>query len=249
TMQPDSAARPVVGRDHELSRITATISSGRPHDPAPVVLVVGEAGLGKTVLLDEVAGTLPAGTRVLRMSGDEAEADTDFTLVDQVIGDLTPRSPALAAAGGTTALDVGARLLRLTNALEPDQAVVLLLDDAQVADISSLHALTFFLRRVPGDRVAMVLATRPDGLPRLPPGLLRAAERTGGTIELGGLPLDAVGELAAAARVEPVPASIVARVHEVTGGHPLHARILLEQPDLSALADGGDLGQLPTLSS
>jgi predicted ATPase len=58
-------------------------------------------------------------------------------------------------------------------------------DDAQWADELSLRALSFAVRRLAADPVLCLIATRPDGLARLPSGLVRAATERRARLDLG----------------------------------------------------------------
>lgn len=251
---PAPPAPAFFGREDELLRLREAVQGGGPDEPATVLVIVGEPGIGKTALLDQVLDrdrtTNPV--QVVRVTGDEAEADLDYGLIDQVVRmarlDTETRDHPSALAG-TNPLDVGARLLQMIDALGPEPLLVVTIDDAQAVDALSLDAFTFAARRLQGDQVALVVATRPEGLKRLPPGLLRVAERTGGIVTLSGLDVEALGELAAATYGRPVSDAVAARLHAHTDGHPLHARILLEQASLEQLTNTAELSSLPSLSS
>lgn len=246
---PDRA--PVfVGRDRELAALTALImgDGGSPELPTATVIVIGEPGLGKTTLLREALdrsrrapdpGRRPE-RRVLWATGDDAETETDLALLDQVV----------RAAGGGSALagralaggaDVGAHLLRLTDDLAPADRLVAVIDDAQAVDVPSLEALAFVARRLRADRAALVLATRPEGVRRIPPGLLRLAENHGRILELETFTPREVHDLAAAVRGTDLAVRAAERVHRRTGGHPLHTSILVEHLPAGDLAMSDEL--------
>ncbi len=74
-----------VGRSAELGRVAeviALVEAGQPW----LVTVEGEPGVGKTALARRcLAGPAAAGLRVLPARADQAEADLDFGLVDQLL--------------------------------------------------------------------------------------------------------------------------------------------------------------------
>lgn len=209
-----------VGRDREraaLDACAARARSGRPE----LVLVDGPPGVGKTAL---VRGAL-TGFRVLAASGDPLESSFPYGFAQQWLHDEPAGDP----------VEVGARLLgALTSSPEP---VALVADDAQWADLPSVQALAFALRRLHTGAVLVVVVTRdepPDGLRRL----LRDATR----LSLTGLSEAELGELAAHVCPVPLGPAALARLRAHTGGSPLHAEALLRQAP-EVLAD--PMGFLP----
>src|SRR6266849_7504232 len=88
---PAQQPAPVIGRDAALARLRGLV------DPVPqasrVLLVTGEAGMGKTVLLaDAVDCARPAGMQVLRVTGRESESKLAFAGLHQLL------RPVLSAA-------------------------------------------------------------------------------------------------------------------------------------------------------
>ena len=75
----------IVGRDAEVARVRAALDAARA-GTTTVLLVVGDAGMGKSSLLAEaLAGHGPDGTDVvLSASGDEAEVDLDYGIIEQL---------------------------------------------------------------------------------------------------------------------------------------------------------------------
>src|SRR5262249_40712183 len=74
----------LVGRSDELATVGAFLDQARTRGAA--LLIFGDPGAGKTVLLDAAAEmALAAGTRVLRASGVEFEADMPFAKLHQVL--------------------------------------------------------------------------------------------------------------------------------------------------------------------
>ena len=137
------------------------------------MLVEGPAGIGKTSLVEQFLGA-SRRRAVLRASGDLSESELPFGVVDQLLR-RAGESPAARARPSRR----GARILELLGALQDEHPVVLFLDDAQWADVPSLRALLFVVRRLVADRVLVVATTR-EHAPGLPEGLVKAAAGTQG---------------------------------------------------------------------
>ena len=89
----------IIGRDAGLARLRGLV------DPVPrasqVLLVTGEAGMGKSVLLADAAGRARvAGIRVLSVTGRESESRLAFAGLHQL---LRPVLPAAAGLPGRQA--------------------------------------------------------------------------------------------------------------------------------------------------
>ncbi|WP_035869674.1 ATP-binding protein, partial [Kitasatospora cheerisanensis] len=170
------------GRDAESRQLRGLLSEAA--DGASGALVVhGEAGIGKTALLDELAaGAGPA--RVLRTTGIEAESDLPFAALHQLLrpaldrlGRLPgPQADALRTAFGLAAPTgqdrflTGLAVLTLLSEYAGEDPVLCLVDDAQWLDRASLDALAFAARRLDAEGVVMLFAMReprPLGLPEL----------------------------------------------------------------------------------
>src|SRR6476659_7241387 len=102
----------IIGRDGGLARLRALV------DPAPaagqVLLVTGEAGMGKTVLLADAAGRARrAGMRVLPVTGRESESRLAFAGLHQLLW------PVLSSAAGLPGRQAQALLSALGLAADP----------------------------------------------------------------------------------------------------------------------------------
>ena len=99
---PDTAAAPCGGRDDVLDELLALVrGAAAGHGAARTV--VGEAGIGKTTLLDAVtAGAIDEGVRVIRLRGVEAEVELAWSglagLLDGMLDRLDHLTPGRAAA-------------------------------------------------------------------------------------------------------------------------------------------------------
>jgi DNA-binding CsgD family transcriptional regulator len=185
-----------VGRESEQAEIGGLLRRAR--DGLSGVLVVrGEAGIGKTCLLD-VAASAAAGFDVVRLVGIESEMRLGFAALHQLLTPFldgidslpSPQARALQAAFGISddvAPDqflVGlAALTLVTTAAATRRPLLILVDDTQWLDQESAHALGFLARRLYADRVCLLASTRDsieergsfDGLPSLTLAPLSAA--------------------------------------------------------------------------
>jgi DNA-binding CsgD family transcriptional regulator len=177
----------LVGRTRELAQLSALVARARATGEA--LLLSGEPGVGKTVLLDAVAEAAASmGTRVLRAAGVEFEADLTYSGLHQVLlpvfgefGRLSAaHRDALDAALGVSEAPPPGRLLvcaatltvlRQVAAAGP---VLVIIDDLPWLDRASAGVLGFVARRLADSRVGFLAASRPGhdsffertGLPR-----------------------------------------------------------------------------------
>jgi DNA-binding CsgD family transcriptional regulator len=145
----------------------------------------GEAGLGKTALLDYVAGSAP-DLRVLRAAGVESEMELAFAALHQMVGPVLdrlgrlpgPQRDVLGTAFGLQAgpppdrFLIGLAVLSLLAEVAEDGPLVCLIDDARWLDRASARVLAFVARRLMAESVLMIFAVREpgadlDGLPEL----------------------------------------------------------------------------------
>ncbi len=217
---------PFVGRLAELAEldrqfVLAAAGQGR------VVVLAGPAGGGKTALIGRWLPGRDAAADTVLISGDEAEV----SLAGGLLGQLAPPEPselaAVLAGGRADPLSAGSAVLALLRERARAGPLILVVDDAQWGDELSLRALSFAVRRLHADRVLCVIATRPDGLPRLPPGLVRVAAERGTHLDLAGLDTGEVAALAELTGAGCLPGRAAERLREHTGGIPLHVRELL----------------------
>ena len=167
-------ARPsgLLGRQREceaLDRLLRCVRAGQ----SQMIVLRGEAGIGKTALLDHVAEQT-SGWHCARAAGVQSEIDFPFAGLHQLCGPMLagldrlpkPQRDALREAFG---LDDGsspdhflvalAVLSLLADAAE-GEPLVCIIDDAQWLDRASRQALAFVARRLLAERIAMVFAIR-----------------------------------------------------------------------------------------
>ncbi|MGE2690489.1 helix-turn-helix transcriptional regulator [Mycolicibacterium pulveris] len=243
-MTNTGAARPLRGRREEcaaLDRVISTVRSGR----SQVLVLRGEAGVGKSALLDYVADNA-AGSRVLRTAGVESEMELAFAGLQQLCAPLADHSDALPApqhAAVDTAFGrsagpapdrflVGLAVLSLLASAARDQPLVCLIDDAQWLDRVSIQTLAFVARRLLAEPVALIFAAR-DG----------SADESSGlpTLAVGGLRPDDARALLESVIPGRLDERVRDRIVAETRGNPL---ALLELPrDLSAAELAGGFGR------
>src|SRR6266576_3226322 len=135
------------GRSAETARIDELLTAARDGRSGALV-IRGEAGVGKTALLDYAAAA--AGMRVLRGTGIESEAELPFAALQLLLrpglGRLDVLPPPLA------------------------QALRCVVDDAHWLDRASADALQFAARRLGSEGVVLLVSAREDGFeaPGLP---------------------------------------------------------------------------------
>jgi DNA-binding CsgD family transcriptional regulator len=177
----------LIGREQECATLATLLEAAAAGQSAALV-VRGEAGIGKTTLLDHAVDHAEAMT-VLRATGIQAESDLAFAglygllrpILDRLDDLPSTQSAALAGAlglapsGGENRFLVSAAVLGLLAAAAVQRPVLCVIDDAQWLDVPSADALVFAARRLHADRVAMIFSAREgeaqrfagDGLPEL----------------------------------------------------------------------------------
>ncbi|MEU6657523.1 AAA family ATPase [Streptomyces sp. NPDC046821] len=228
--EPSHRRSQIVGRIQDVQWVCRFLEG----DSGRGLHIVGEAGVGKTTLLDAVAEAVgEADCRVLRANGVEFEADVSFAGLHQI---LTPvlddieRLPseyreALLVALGFGAGPVPGRLL-LVNAtltllrqLAAERPLLLIVDDLPWLDRASAVILGFVARRLSGGTVGFLAASRAGGANLLDHSGLYETELE---------PLDDdSAHLLLAARYPGLAARVRARVVAEARGNPL---ALMELP-------------------
>jgi len=238
-----------VGRADELAVLEAAAAAARGGHPK-VVLVEGDAGIGKSSLLAQFAAGL-ADAVMLRASGDEAELLVPYGIVGQLVasargtGGSPPGLLTSDLSGAVDPLAVGAELVMWLGQVCRGRGMVLAcIDDLQWADGPSARALLFALRRLQADQVLVVVSARGGELSRLGEGWQRflAGDHRAGRARLGGLGLEDVVALGRALGAAELSRRAARRLLEHTGGNPLYCRAMLEEVGVEGLDLGGALG-------
>lgn len=241
----------LLGREEEQRQLDQLLRKARAGNSG-VLLLRGEAGIGKTALID-YAASRAGGMTVLRATGVESEAGLPFGGLYALLSPVTQHISALPsqqaaalrealglgsgpAAAGRLAIAAGTHaVLTVAAAAQP---LVLLADDLHWLDPASADALLFAVRRFGDDAVACVracvLAAR-SGVPALAglpahdlTGLQRAEVRRLAEVVTGVRPTAAVAE----------------RLEAETGGNPL-AVVEMSGSMTAAQLGGADLSEVP----
>ena len=225
-----------------LDRLLVDLRAGQ----SQVLVFRGEAGVGKTALLDYV-GERASGCRVERAAGVESEMELAFAGLHQlcapVLGSLTQLpEPQRLAIGTAFGLDggaapdrflVGLALLGLLSEVARERPLVCLVDDAQWFDRASAQALAFAARRLLAESVALVFVVREPSDEREMVGLPEMVVR--------GLPSDDARALLDAVTPGRLDERVRDRIVAETRGNPL---ALLELPrGLNAAELAGGFGR------
>ena len=230
------------GRRSERVTLDGLVAGARAGQ-SQVLVVRGEAGIGKSALLDYLE-TNAAGCRIARSAGAEAEMELPYAGLHQLCGPFLdrldrlpdPQRIALSTAFGLVGGDapdrfmVGLAVLDLLADRAEERPLICLIDDAQWLDRVSAQTVAFVARRLVAERIAVVAAIRQPsderdfvGLPELTIGGLREAD--------AGRLLDSVVK-------RPMDPRVRDRIIAETRGNPL---ALLELPrawTTAELADG-----------
>ena len=209
-----------------LGRFIETVRAGESR----VLVVRGEPGVGKTALLDDLAGRA-AGCRVVRAAGVQSEMELAFAGLHQLCTPMldrldrlpVPQRAALRTAFGLSAgpppdrFLVGLAVLSLLSEAAGQQPLMCVIDDEQWLDRASAQALGFAARRLEADAVGLVFATRAP------------AEELAGLPELvvEGLRAEDARALLASVLTGPLDARVRDQIVAETHGNPL---ALLELP-------------------
>jgi len=160
------------GRRDECAVLDMLLDGAR-HGQSGVVVLRGDAGVGKTALL-EYAIESAADLTVLRAAGYEAEMELPFAalhqlcapLLDRLDGLPGPQRDALATTFGLGAgavpdrFFVGLAVLGLLSDAAEERPLLCVIDDAQSLDRASAQLLAFVARRMLAEPVVMLIAAR-----------------------------------------------------------------------------------------
>ena len=230
----------LLGRDHERQQIEQALAQARSGTSATLALV-GEPGIGKTVLLG-YAAEHAAGMQLLRARGIESEAQIPFGSLLELIrpallmleqDPASRRQPRWKARWrcGPGRLRTGSRLAPRRSACSPPtpsrprSRCWSTTPSGWTA--SSAQALLFAFRRLVADPIAVFVAVREGE-----PSLLDGADLP--VLQIGGLTSDE-----AAVLVPGLAPEAARRLHGVTAGNPLALLELASDADDLALAPEG----------
>ncbi|MFD8498864.1 AAA family ATPase [Amycolatopsis sp. NPDC059657] len=235
---------PLLEREDERGRIEAALDSAARGE-GRVVVIEGRAGIGKTRLVQDTrALAKERGFGRLQAVGDALEGAMAWGVVRQMVersvsrysGEIRDKILAGPSGAALTALDTAAadpseaELARTLHALwwvavdlSSTRPLLITVDDAHWADLSSLQFLVYLSRRIADLPIALVVATRPPAESTGPLAQLsvsRQAER----MLPRPLSAEALGEL-----IGPADETVVTAVHAASGGNPFLARVLVDE--------------------
>ena len=238
----------MVGRDRPVARVRDALDRAAAGQRA-VVVVAGESGIGKTELIRAATADRPlvawgtcmegagaagywAWSRALeqlarqlgtgearRLAGDDAAL---LATIAPVFGQ--PRSGEATAQDRLMLFDAVSRWLDAAAAAVP---VVVVLDDLQWADDSTVALADFVARSPRPAPVTLIVSYRPDELRRAARARLAQFAAVAEHIQLGGLDRAAVASLVAAVAGPASPAT-VDEIYQRGGGHPVFTRELAQ---------------------
>ncbi|WP_045739821.1 ATP-binding protein [Actinoplanes rectilineatus] len=171
----------IVGRGQPLSRIASSI--GTVDEGGAAILLTGEAGAGKTTLVEAAAGiATAAGWAVLTCTGVESETQVGFAGLHELLHPVVDRADDLPAPYRDTLLSVFGlgprtapdRLLLSTAVftlladLAARQPLLVVLDDAHWMDHPTINLIGYLANRVTGVPIVMLVTRRPGEPEALP---------------------------------------------------------------------------------
>ncbi len=219
----------VLERQTQLDALTEYAVEAR-EGHGRLVLVAGEAGIGKSTLVDRLRATRP-DARWLAGACDGLTTPRPLAPLLDVAADIGGELSGQLAAGVPTT-ELFATVLRVLD--EPGALTVLVIEDLHFADEATLDLVRFLGRRVAGTCVLVVVTFR-DEAPGADAALSMAVgnlatQRSTRRIDLPALTEDAVRVLAQGTGHDPV------EVYRLTGGNPFFVTELLQ----------AEVGALPT---
>ena len=218
------------------SQLVSRVAAGEPG----ALFVVGEAGLGKTSVIDQACRLADgAGLTVGLGRGHPMETSLPFELVTQVLDRVGARGLLIEAQQGVaTASDRAAQFYRVLRWLQDrtGSRLLLAIDDMHWADADSLALVSFLCRRLGSLRAGLIAGLRPWPAEARQIVTALADEGCGSIQQLAALSEQAAGLLLEARLGRPLPAPVRRRAFVLCAGNPL----LLEQVAV-AIDEGGEV--------
>jgi DNA-binding CsgD family transcriptional regulator len=226
----------LAGRATELGELVAALDRAIDGSPS-VVLIGGEAGIGKSRLVAELAARADDATRV--MWGQCAALDDAVipllpvaeALAEPGDSDVLAPGPAGAQLGAARAARMHAAVLDRLVVASTAAPVLLVLEDIHWADRSTLDLLAFLARRLRAEPILIVATFRDDEVDRRD-GLRRfladiATAPSARRIELAGLGRAELSEQIAGILGSAPPPDLIDDVFARSGGNPFFAEELV----------------------
>jgi len=218
----------LIGRDNELERVRATIERGLA-GPGCALVIEGEAGIGKSSLVDAVLDGAPG--MILRGAARELEQERPFGLLLEALATMrdTESSADTGAPkvlqlleGGASGFQLSDEIVDTLERASVGQQVVLALEDLHWADTASLKTIARLVGRLAFNGMCVIattrLAPRSNDLRTLLASIDSAGEER---IELSALDKDAAFELARREFGAKIPTTVEQMIGRA-GGNPLY---------------------------
>ena len=230
----------ILGRDVEVERLTRLVTEASPR--SRIVLVEGQAGIGKTTLLERaMALARDQGHALLVCRPVRSEKDLAFVglmeLVSGVDADVAdalpgPQRRALDVVlrrtepdGPLDQLSLSVMLLTVVTDQASRRGLLIAIDDLQWLDRPTAKVLAYVLRRIAGTGADVVLARRGAGSGPWPYGLdLGCSFEVMTSLALGPLSASDLARMLRSRFGWAPPWPTVQRIAEISGGNPFYAR-------------------------
>ena len=241
----------LTGRHAECDMIDRLVAAVRAGDSRTLV-VRGEPGVGKTALLEYLAGQA-SDCRVVRAVGIQSEMELTFAVLHQLCAPMldrlerlpAPQRDALRTAFGLSAgvapdrFLIGLAALGLMSELAGERPLVCIVDDEQWLDSASAQVLGFLARRLEAESVGLVFGAR------IPTGDLAGLPE----LVVEGLQVDDARALLESALTGPLDARVRDQIIAEAHGNPLALLELPRGQTAAELAGGFGLPDAVSLSS
>ncbi|MEV0388427.1 AAA family ATPase [Nonomuraea sp. NPDC050643] len=208
----------LIGRERPAALLRGAVERALSSHGA-LVLVTGEAGIGKSALVATAAEeAVRGGARLLSGACWEGEGAPGYWPWVQVVRRLAPGATPQALAGADgEAFQLYDAVTGLLVEASRERPVVVVLEDLHWADAASLRLLEFVVRHAWFERL-LVLGTYRDAEVDGPLSLPLEAKAT--TLSLTGLDREGVGRLVARTTGVPPGDDLISEIHQRTGGNP-----------------------------
>ncbi|GAA4913255.1 regulatory LuxR family protein [Actinomycetospora succinea] len=190
-----------------------------------VVLLAGEAGIGKTSLIRSFLDRVPAGTRVLVGACDDLVTPRTLGAVRDAFAGHSGRLDGLLAEGSRDDVLVGV----LAELVDGDRPTVLVVEDVHWADDATLDVLRYVSRRIERTSAVLVVSYRDDEVGRDHPAQRLLGGLAGTSVRRVVVPRLSHAAVAALAGARSV------QLFALTGGNPFYVTEVLAAGD-----DAGD---------
>jgi DNA-binding CsgD family transcriptional regulator len=226
----------VIGRDREIEAANRLLSATAE---TRKLLLVGEAGIGKTTIwgaiVDEAA---ERGFSTLTASPSEAEAELPFAVLTDLFARVDPSTLDRLPEPQCTALEQALRRRRSSRNIDPTAVALgtlgvlrlladegpslVAIDDLQWVDAPSMRALSFALRRVGDARITLVASVR-AGFDSVLASTAAADAAASTRIELTGLESRHLAQLVLERTGRALSPAQLRELARLSGGNPFYA--------------------------